>query len=96
VTLRQSWTPIGDDNRRRSVPGQEERRRSIRSTRLGVATLACRQCDAPIAIGDSTFSLADELACPYCGRRAPVRDFLTLGAPTRPTRVVLRVRQPSR
>jgi hypothetical protein len=36
-------------------------------------------------------SPSDALSCPYCGHAAAVRDFLTLGSPSRPTRVVVRV-----
>jgi hypothetical protein len=53
--------------------------------------LACDHCDAPIAIGDGKLSPGDELTCPYCQNRAPARDFLSLGAPTRPARVVVRM-----
>ena len=36
--------------------------------------------------------MTDTLTCPFCGRRGPVRDFVSLAKPTRPTHVVLRVR----
>jgi DNA-directed RNA polymerase subunit RPC12/RpoP len=75
----------------RAIAVQEEIRRSIRSTRLAVATLACERCDAPIAIGDSRLELTNTLVCPYCRHQAPVRDFLSLAPPTRPTRVIIRV-----
>jgi hypothetical protein len=44
-----------------------------------------------VAVGDAALSLADQLTCPFCTNRAPVRDFLSLATPTRPTRVVVRV-----
>lgn len=72
----------------------EQERRLGRSTRLGVGTLACPDCDAPIAIGTDRLGLSDELACPFCWRHGPVREFLSLTPPTRPTRVVVRVRRP--
>jgi hypothetical protein len=40
-------------------------------------------------------SPADPLACPYCGRDGVVRDFLSLAAPSRPARVVVRVVLPA-
>lgn len=71
-----------------------ELRRSTRSNVVCSGTLACRNCDAPIAAGPDGLSLSDELACPYCRRRGRVRDFLSLSAPTRPARVVVRVQFP--
>jgi hypothetical protein len=70
---------------------REEKRRSIRSARLGTGTLACARCDAPVSIGDTPLSLTDRLTCPYCQNHGPLRDFLSLAAPTRPARVVVRV-----
>ncbi len=71
--------------------GAHEERRVIRSSRLATGTLACPSCDAPVAPGDGPLTPAQPLACPYCGRAGAVRDFLTLGAPSRPARVVVRV-----
>ena len=34
---------------------REEKRRSIRSARLGTGTLACARCDAPVALESITF-----------------------------------------
>jgi hypothetical protein len=36
-------------------------------------------------------SPAAALDCPFCGRMGPVSDFLSLGEPSRPARVVVRV-----
>ena len=69
----------------------EETRRAIRSTLLGVGTLACRDCDAPVAIGEQPRLLTDQLTCPFCNRRGPARDFLSLAAPARPARVLVRM-----
>jgi hypothetical protein len=69
----------------------EEKRQTIRSTLLGVGTLACSRCDAPIWIGDHPLSLTDQLTCPFCRRPGPARDFLSLAPPTRPARVLMRV-----
>jgi DNA-directed RNA polymerase subunit RPC12/RpoP len=65
--------------------------RAARSDRLADATLACAECDAPVAIGPGRIALTEALACPYCGHSAPVRDFVSLAQPTRATRVVVRV-----
>jgi hypothetical protein len=72
--------------------GHEELRPSIRpSSQLAVGTLACSRCDAPIAIGDRTLTPTDQLDCPYCSHHGPLREFLSLTPPTRPTRVVVRI-----
>ncbi|MFZ0040802.1 MAG: hypothetical protein WAK93_05810 [Solirubrobacteraceae bacterium] len=68
-----------------------EKRRETRSGRLCSGTLACPHCDAPVAIGSEPRRLTDVLACPYCEHTGPVRDFLSLEPPVRPTRVVVRV-----
>ena len=73
---------------------QVEKRQTVRSTLLGVGTLACDRCDAPIAIGDRPLLLTDDLTCPFCRRRGPARDFLSLTRPTRPARVYVRMTIP--
>jgi hypothetical protein len=75
----------------RTATVHEETRRAIRSTLLGVGTLACRHCDAPVAIGEQPRLLTDQLTCPFCNRRGPARDFLSLAAPARPARVLVRM-----
>lgn len=79
----------------RSGEMQIEQRRSIRPGYVCAGTLACRHCDAPVLAGEAGLTLAEELLCPYCGHRAPARDFLSLGAPTRPARVAVRVGIPA-
>ncbi|WP_259312109.1 hypothetical protein [Capillimicrobium parvum] len=76
--------------------GAQEHRRVAHSTRLGVGTLACPVCDAPVAIGMDRLAPADAMRCPFCAHHAPVREFLSLGEPTRPTRVEVRVIAPAR
>jgi hypothetical protein len=56
------------------------------------ATLACHACDAPVALPDSPALVGDALACPFCGAGGLVRDFLQFGTPSRPARVVVRIR----
>jgi DNA-directed RNA polymerase subunit RPC12/RpoP len=58
---------------------------------VAAGSLACGRCDAPVALAGPAV-LTDALTCPYCAHRAPVRDFLSLTDPTRPARVVVRVR----
>ena len=68
----------------------EERRAS---SRLAVGTLACPQCDAPVALTGARMRPADPIGCPFCGHAGAVRDFLSLGEPTRPMRVEVRIVQ---
>jgi hypothetical protein len=83
------FTPITADGRVPVV--RPEKRRAVSTTRLGEGTLACADCDAPVAIGPGRLSPAAVLQCPFCGRRGPLREFLSLAAPTRPARVVVTV-----
>lgn len=73
-------------------PGAYEDRCAARSWRLASATLACPRCDAPIALGGRALRPPDDLDCPYCEHSGAVRDFLSLATPSRPARVVVRVR----
>jgi DNA-directed RNA polymerase subunit RPC12/RpoP len=74
-------------------PGGDTRR-DTRSAGLAEATLACARCDAPVSTGGRTLSLGEQLVCPFCDHRAPVRAFLSLERPTRPAHVILRVTFP--
>ena len=67
----------------------EERR--TRSGRLATGTLACPLCDAPVALAGAFAGPSDLLGCPYCDHTSALRDFLTLGEPSRPARVAVRV-----
>ena len=71
-----------------------QERRVTRSGVLGTGTLACPRCDAPVALTNGPASPSDRLGCPFCSHHAPLRNFLSLAAPTRPARVVLRVIDP--
>ena len=77
--------PVG-----REAAGQQEIR-VARSRPLGVGTLACPRCDAPVAPAAGGVSVTATLGCPFCLHSARVRDFLSLGTPTRPARVEVRV-----
>jgi hypothetical protein len=71
--------------------GTREERRVRNSTRLAVGTLACPDCDAPVAPPLAPLAPADPMGCGFCRHSAAVRDFLSLAPPTRPTRVDVRV-----
>ncbi len=73
----------------------QQLRPDTRTGVLAVGTLACPACDAPTAPGPVPLRPADAMACPICDRHGPVRDFLSLAAPSRPARVVVRVVTPS-
>lgn len=77
----------------RKLPGRHERRPVTRSTHLALGTLACPDCDAPVLPPPGPFSPADPLDCAFCRHSAAAREFLSLGPPTRPTRVEVRVVQ---
>jgi len=57
---------------------------------IATGSLACPRCDAPVHLGGPTRPAA-QLGCPFCDHSAPLRDFLSLGEPTRPARVRVRI-----
>jgi hypothetical protein len=73
------------------LAGPHEERLVSRTSRLATGTLACPACDAPVAPAHGPLTPVDPLACPYCRHAGPLRDFLSLAAPTRPARVEVRV-----
>lgn len=81
------------DSTRRFTLIREEKRRSIDTRVVGVGTLACARCDAPVALGPGSHAPTQALVCPFCAHQAPLRDFLSLAAPTRPARVKIRLRR---
>jgi hypothetical protein len=89
---------IDDSEDARSGPvarpgaGQEELRTATRTRTVAAGSLACRRCDAPVALTAGPVAVTDALTCPFCAHRAPVRDFLSLVDPSRPARVVVRLR----
>jgi hypothetical protein len=74
------------------VAGRYERRRAVASWQMATGTLACPACDAPVLPAAGGMSPPDSLSCGFCDHAGAVRDFLSLGEPTRPARVVVRVR----
>jgi hypothetical protein len=77
---------------REKVAGRHERRRTQTSWEMATGTLACPACDAPVLPSIAPMSPPDPIACGFCQHVGAVRDFVTLGEPTRPTHVVVRVR----
>ena len=75
----------------RGSASHEERRES-RSTKLAAGSLSCPRCDAPPLPPARVLSPAESIGCGFCLHEAPVRDFLTLGGPSRPTVVTVHVR----
>jgi DNA-directed RNA polymerase subunit RPC12/RpoP len=75
----------------RVAGGRAEDRRAARTSLLGIGTLACSRCDAPVAPAPRPMSPAEAIACPYCRHQATVREFLSLADPARPARVAIRV-----
>jgi len=87
------WTGGGSsESRSRAEHVEERKRRADRNGVIAIGTIACPRCDAPIAIGPDEIALTDRLTCPFCERQGPVRGFLSLVLPTRPTRVQVRLR----
>ena len=90
---------IGGGDRSEAGPGSEnravdalvEQRLATRTDVIGTGTMACSRCDAPVSIGVQGRLLTDHLSCPFCGHQAAARDFLSVGAPTRPARVQIRL-----
>jgi hypothetical protein len=73
------------------LTGRHERRIETTLHRT-TGTLACPSCDAPVLPSLAPMSPPDPIACGFCRHAGAVRDFLSLGEPTRPTRVAVRVR----
>jgi hypothetical protein len=94
VTFQRGIDGSGDPLRAQPLAGEHEIRLG-RSRQLATGTLACPECDAPVApVGRLT--PANRLACPYCLHHGPAREFLSLEPPTRPARVVVTVADRSR
>ena len=73
------------------VPGLREIQKAGATRELAEGTLACPDCDAPALLEPRPTSPAEPLWCGFCGREGRVRDFLSLGEPTRVTHVVVHV-----
>lgn len=87
------WTGAGSTDPGSGAEQVELRkRRADREGVVATGTIACSRCDAPVAIGPGEVRISDRLSCPFCDHRGPVREFLSLALPTRPTRVAVRLR----
>ena len=75
------------------LAGHHEWRRTGTSWQLATGTLACPACDAPVLPSADAMSMPDPFSCGFCRHAGPVRDFLSLAEPARPTRVAVRVRR---
>jgi hypothetical protein len=82
----------GSDAANRETVAPRREIRLGRSTQVATGTLACPSCDAPVHPGERGLLIGDHVACPFCDRSGVVRDFLSLSPPTRPARVVVRIR----
>jgi hypothetical protein len=74
------------------LAGQREVREAHGCWHLADGTLACPACDAPVLPRGGVMAPPDPLSCGFCGHAGAMREFLSLAQPTRPTRVVVRVR----
>jgi hypothetical protein len=70
----------------------KRKRQADRNGVIASGTIACPRCDAPVAIGPGEVAVTATLTCPFCEQHGPVREFLSLAVPTRPTRVQVRLR----
>ena len=55
----------------------------------------CVAAQVMLALSKRAVALSESLSCPYCLHTAAVHEFLTLGVPTRPAHVVVRVALPA-
>jgi hypothetical protein len=87
------WTGGGSsDSSARAEQLSQRKRRADRNGVIASGTIACPRCDAPVAIGPEELTVTQPLTCPFCAQHGPVREFLSLAVPTRPTRVQVRLR----
>jgi hypothetical protein len=87
------WTGGGSsESSSRAEQVLQRRRRANRNGVIASGTIACPRCDAPVAIGPDEVTVTEVLTCPFCAQHGPVREFLSLAVPTRPTRVQVRLR----
>ena len=75
-----------------SLAGRRARHQAESSSWMATGTLACPDCDAPVLPSPGGMSPSEALSCAFCSHGGAVRDFLSLAEPTRPTRVVVRLR----
>jgi hypothetical protein len=82
---------VAVDRETERLAGRYELRRTRATLELTSGTLACPDCDAPVLPRAGGMSPSEPLSCAFCDHTARVRDFLSLGEPTRATHVVVRI-----
>jgi hypothetical protein len=63
------------DDRLRAAAARVEIRPAERAAWLGLRSLACPECDMPLALSGPV-GLSDEIACAFCETTAPTRSFI--------------------
>ena len=63
------------DERLRAAAARVEIRPAERAAWLGVRSLACPECDMPLALSGPV-GFSDEIACAFCETVAPTREFI--------------------
>jgi hypothetical protein len=63
------------DERLRAAAARVEIRPAERAAWLGIRSLACPECDMPLALAGPV-GLSDEIACAFCETTAPTREFI--------------------
>lgn len=75
------------------LSGHHERHQAESVRQLATGTLACPGCDAPVLPAVGAMSPGDAISCGFCAKVGLVHEFLSLAEPTRPARVVVKVRR---
>jgi hypothetical protein len=91
VSLHRPSDQVPPGERSGRLSGTEEIRRAARELPVATGTLACPACDAPVGVEGRPLTPREPLRCGFCAHAGVVRDFLSLGEPTRPTHVVVRI-----
>lgn len=87
--LRRLHGTVGAPERVGARIDHEEQRRAAAERPFAQATLCCPDCDVPLVLPEGRVALGATLSCGFCARTGPLRDFLSLRSPKRPTRVSL-------
>jgi hypothetical protein len=68
-------TPDPDRERLKGIAGRVELRPAERAAWLGIRSLACPECDMPLALSGPV-GFSDDIACAFCETVAPTREFI--------------------
>jgi hypothetical protein len=63
------------DERLRAAAARVELRPAERAAWLGLKSLACPECDMPLALAGPV-GFSEVIACPFCEGTAPTREFI--------------------